>query len=50
MAKSANMLISSPIQAISQEEADIAIKEPIISTIKKNSFHGRISIKRRISP
>lgn len=46
----AKRFISSPIQAINQEEADIASIEPKNRINKNKIFHGRISIKRRIIP
>lgn len=49
-ARKANKLISRPIQATSQEEADIVTKEPEIRRRKKSNFHGRINIKRRRVP
>lgn len=45
-AKSPSMLISSPIHAIIQEEAEVAIKVPRKITNKNIIFQGRISIKR----
>lgn len=44
------MLISSPIHAINQEEADIAIKEPIIKIKLNIIFQGSKRIKRGVYP
>lgn len=44
------MLTSKPIQAINQEEADIAKIEPMMSVVTKRIFQGRNKIKRRIIP
>jgi hypothetical protein len=49
-ARRASKLISSPIHAINQEEADIAIREPARIIPQKRNFHGSKIIKRRISP
>lgn len=49
-ASKASILISSPIHAIIQEEAEIAIRDPTIKIRVNMNFHGRIRIKRRISP
>lgn len=45
-ANSPNMLISSPIHAIIQEEAEVAINVPRRITYKNIIFHGRSSIKK----
>ena len=42
------MFISSPIQAVIQEGAEIAIKEPRTSNDKKKAFQGKI--KKRALP
>ena len=49
-ASKASILISSPIHAINQEEAEIAKSDPKIMMKINNNFQGRIRIKRRISP
>jgi endonuclease/exonuclease/phosphatase (EEP) superfamily protein YafD len=49
-AKRASMLISRPIHAVNQEEADIVMKDPINSIQKKRIFQGKNNIERRIIP
>jgi hypothetical protein len=46
--KRASTLISRPIHATNQEEADIVINDPINRIHINNIFQGRNSIKRRI--
>lgn len=49
-ASRASMLISKPIHAINQEEAEIATNDPRVKINKNKNFQGRIKIKRRINP
>lgn len=45
-AKIASIFISRPIQAMNQEEAEIDKIGPIIKSLKKSAFQGRISIQK----